>query len=64
MTTITQDAAPARDRSDLAQQAEAAARIRRRLRPLYAAAWFLGINFWVPVEKLFLSRIGFAVRLR
>jgi MFS family permease len=60
MTTITQDAAPARDRSDPAQeQAEAAARIRRRLRPLYVAAWFLGINFWVPVEKLFLSRIGF-----
>jgi MFS family permease len=64
MTTITQDAAPARDRGDREQeQAQAEARIRRRirqrLRPLYVAAWFLGINFWVPVEKLFLSRIGF-----
>jgi len=37
----------------------AGARVRRRLRPLYVAAWLLGINFWVPVEKLFLSQIGF-----
>lgn len=41
------------------RQAEAAARIRRRLRPLYLASWVLGINLWVPVEKLFLSQIGF-----
>jgi MFS family permease len=40
-------------------KAQAAARVRRRLRPLYVAAWLLGINFWVPVEKLFLSQIGF-----
>jgi len=45
---------PTPDRSD-AQ----AARVRRRLRPLLVAAWFLGINFWVPVEKLFLTQIGF-----
>ncbi len=57
MTTITQEATPVHDPTR--EQAEAAARIRRRLRPLYVAAWFLGINFWVPVEKLFLSRIGF-----
>jgi MFS family permease len=60
MTLITPQASRAHDRNDAAQeQAEAAARVRRRLRPLYVAAWFLGINFWVPVEKLFLSRIGF-----
>jgi MFS family permease len=46
---------PLVDRSD----ETAGARIRRRLRPLYVAAWLLGINFWVPVEKLFLSQIGF-----
>src|SRR5256886_3850829 len=39
--------------------ANAGARVRRRLRPLYVAAWLLGLNFWVPVEKLFLSQIGF-----
>jgi hypothetical protein len=38
---------------------DSGARVRRRLRPLYVAAWLLGINFWVPVEKLFLSQIGF-----
>ena len=46
---------PLVDRSD----ENAGARIRRRLGPLYVAAWLLGINFWVPVEKLFLSQIGF-----
>jgi MFS family permease len=35
------------------------ARLRRRLRPLYLAGFLLGINFWVPVEKLFLNKIGF-----
>jgi hypothetical protein len=60
MTLSRQQATHAHDRNDAGQQqAAAAARVRRRLRPLYVAAWFLGINFWVPVEKLFLSRIGF-----
>ena len=40
-------------------QADAAARVRKRLRPLFVAGFFLGISFWAPVEKLFLSRIGF-----
>jgi MFS family permease len=40
-------------------QATAAASVRRRLRTLYVAGWLLGLNFWAPVEKLFLSRIGF-----
>jgi hypothetical protein len=35
------------------------AHLRRRLRPLYVAGFLLGINFWVPVEKLFLNKIGF-----
>src|SRR5712691_8719701 len=56
MTTITQGTPP----SHLArEQAAAASRVRRRLRPLYVSAWILGVNFWVPVEKLFLSHIGF-----
>ena len=59
MTTITQDAIPGPDPSERARQAASAVRVRRRLRPLYVAGWFLGINFWVPVEKLFLSQIGF-----
>jgi hypothetical protein len=32
---------------------------RRRLRPLYLAAVLQGFTLWVPVEKLFLSEIGF-----
>src|SRR5215471_5759795 len=59
MTTMTYDTAPVVDHATASQQAEAAARIRWRLRPLYAASWVLGINLWVPVEKLFLSQIGF-----
>jgi hypothetical protein len=34
-------------------------RLRRRLRPLYLAAVLQGFTLWVPVEKLFLSEIGF-----
>ena len=34
-------------------------RLRRRLRPLYLAAVLQGVILWVPVEKLFLSQIGF-----
>jgi MFS family permease len=50
--------------TDTSHQAEpqktgATASVRRRLRPVYVAGFFLGINFWVPVEKLFLSKIGF-----
>src|SRR5262249_18042568 len=59
MTTMTHHTAPVVDQPTAAAQAEATARIRRRLRPLYAASWVLGINLWVPVEKLFLSQIGF-----
>jgi MFS family permease len=60
MTTITHDPTATPDTSYLAgEQAAAASRVRRRLRPLYVSAWILGVNFWVPVEKLFLSHIGF-----
>ncbi|MBD0293086.1 MAG: MFS transporter [Jiangellaceae bacterium] len=35
------------------------ASLRRRLLPLLVAVWFQGFLLWVPVEKLFLSEIGF-----
>lgn len=34
-------------------------RAARRLRPLYAASLVGGLALWVPVEKLFLSELGF-----
>lgn len=33
--------------------------LQRRLRPLHAAAFLQGVGFWVPIEKLFMSEIGF-----
>jgi MFS family permease len=33
--------------------------VRRRLRPLHLAIWLQGVLLWVPVEKLFMSEIGF-----
>ena len=33
--------------------------LRKRLRPLYLAAFFQGLVFWYPVEKLFMRSIGF-----
>src|SRR5262245_58377026 len=33
--------------------------LSRRVRPLYVAAFLLGIRLWVPVEKLFMTQIGF-----
>jgi MFS family permease len=33
--------------------------LRRRMLPLYAAAGLQGVGLWVPVEKLFMSEIGF-----
>jgi MFS family permease len=38
------------------------ARLRVRLRPLYLAALLQGVTLWVPVEKLFMSEIGFDAR--
>jgi MFS family permease len=38
---------------------DARRRLRRRLRPLFAAALFQGTILWVPVEKLFMTEIGF-----
>jgi MFS family permease len=35
------------------------ARLRTRLLPLHVAAFFQGVMFWAPVEKLFMSEIGF-----
>ena len=34
-------------------------RLRRRLAPLYAAAFLQNVALWVPVEKLFMTDIGF-----
>ncbi|MEV8531448.1 MFS transporter [Streptomyces sp. NPDC051211] len=34
-------------------------RLRRRLAPLYAAAFLQNLALWVPVEKLFMTGIGF-----
>ena len=33
--------------------------LRRRLRPLYVATFLQGLALWVPIEKLFMSSIGF-----
>ncbi len=33
--------------------------LRRRLMPLYVAATLQGVGLWVPVEKLFMTEIGF-----
>ena len=33
--------------------------LRRRLRPLYAAAFLGALALWVPIEKLFMTTIGF-----
>src|SRR5688572_15904270 len=41
------------------QRDDARRTLRRRLRPLFAAALFQGTILWVPVEKLFMSEIGF-----
>jgi MFS family permease len=58
MTTLTDHAGTTRS-PEGDTRPERAGSVRRRLRPLYAAGWFAGVNFWVPIEKLFLSRIGF-----
>ena len=33
--------------------------LRRRLMPLYVAAALQGVGLWVPIEKLFMTEIGF-----
>jgi MFS family permease len=58
MTILIDDSSPAGAAPGL-PQADPATRVRKRLRPLYVAGFFLGTNFWAPVEKLFLSHIGF-----
>jgi len=37
-------------------------RLRHRLRPLHLAVMLQGVILWVPVEKLFMSEIGFDAR--
>jgi MFS family permease len=37
----------------------AAAAVRRRLVPLYAAVFLQNLALWVPIEKLFMTSIGF-----
>jgi predicted MFS family arabinose efflux permease len=59
MTISTVDSTPIRTERGESQDSRVTRSVRRRLRPLYVAGFFLGINFWAPVEKLFLSRIGF-----
>jgi hypothetical protein len=34
-------------------------RLKRRLAPLYAAALLQNLALWVPIEKLFMTMIGF-----
>jgi MFS family permease len=42
------------------EQASASARsVVRRLRPLYVAAFLQNVALWVPIEKLFMTEIGF-----
>src|SRR5580704_16131951 len=59
MTISVADSTPAGTAQRQSQDASVARCVRRRLRPLYVAGFFLGINLWAPVEKLFLSKIGF-----
>ncbi len=33
--------------------------VGRRLRPVYSAAWLQNVALWVPIEKLFMTDIGF-----
>jgi hypothetical protein len=33
--------------------------LNRRLGPLYAAVFFQNLALWVPIEKLFMTTIGF-----
>jgi len=54
MTTKLSDPAISTARTDATP-----ASVRRRLRPLYAATMLQGIALWVPVEKLFMTEIGF-----
>ena len=35
------------------------ARLERRLRPIYVAAFLQNVALWVPIEKLFMTGIGF-----
>lgn len=39
--------------------APARARLERRLRPVYVAAFLQNVALWVPIEKLFMTDIGF-----
>ena len=46
-------------RPAVARHDPAAAALRRRLRPLHAAVFLQGFLLWVPVEKLFMTELGF-----
>jgi MFS family permease len=59
MTTSVTHADP---RVDDPPAVEPHVRVRRRLRPLLAATLLQGMVLWVPVEKLFMSEIGFDAR--
>jgi MFS family permease len=59
-TTVNPAADPIPDEAALADRPRV--RVRRRLRPLVVAALFQGMVLWVPVEKLFMSEIGFDAR--
>jgi MFS family permease len=37
--------------------------LRRRLLPLYAASFFQALALWVPIEKLFMTTIGFTAAM-
>ncbi len=46
-------------RPAVARHDPVAAALRRRLRPLHAAVFLQGFLLWVPVEKLFMTELGF-----
>ena len=60
-TAMTNTVNPAGDpvRDEAASADRPRVRVRRRLRPLVVATLFQGMVLWVPVEKLFMSEIGF-----
>ena len=45
--------------TDQMAAARARARLARRLRPVYVQALLQNVVLWVPIEKLFMTEIGF-----
>jgi MFS family permease len=60
-TTVNHSGAPVVDEATAPgeRDRDPQARLHHRLRPLYLATLLQGFILWVPVEKLFMSEIGF-----